>query len=701
MGDTYLASGSNGTDVALKVINPGLVQDPRYRQRFLREARNAKKVNSAFTARVLDVGDDPVHGPYLVTRYVSGPTLFDRIGHDGPMDVAVATRFIDNVVSGLEAIHGAGVIHRDVTPKNVVISPDLGPVVIDFGISVATDSTTITRPGDVVGTLRYMAPEALHGRPVTRLADIYSLGALAVFATTGLPPYPDAENRDQLLSRLGGGPDLSAVPPPLRGILHRMLSVDPAARPSLEEISRALTSPPPASSHDPATTREQGRPSNRSFLAGLVVLLLMAGIAFVGTKVLGSDHKADTASKRVAAEARRLLAADRTTARQLALAAYAASPTSEAYASLIAAFGVLPPTTYRKTTGDDSTASNTNAVDIASDGRWLAAATQDNGVNMWDTGQDPTTPPVAVPHTDEILDVEFSPDRRTLAVARSDGKVGLWDVSQPTEPHPRALGPMYGDRAVSVDFRPDGKALAIGASDGKLRIWDISNPDGPVMQAEAVASDSGDVYDATFSPDGRMVATAGKDHTVRLWDASAAALGELVQAGLDRPPSTVGEPPVVRRVEFSPDGALLAAAVRGDSAYLYDLTGPQRLTRQGRMPGHQSYVTDVAFSAHGTILATGDDAGTIRLWDVSDRAAPTLLATQQDDAEGDRSWINAVAFSPTGDRLATAVGTGQIYLWPVSAAAIVARACADPANNVAQQLWEQHLPELDYRSPCG
>nr|MDT0666598.1 hypothetical protein [Micromonospora sp. DSM 115978] len=133
-----------------------------------------------------------------------------------------------------------------------------------------------------------------------------------------------------------------------------------------------------------------------------------------------------------------------------------------------------------------------------------------------------------------------------------------------------------------------------------------------------------------------------------------------------------------------------------------------QLPEVARLPGHVDGVNAVGFTADGRLLATGDDAGTVRLWSLLDRdggdggspTRPVLLTAVVDDADGDTSWINGLAFSPDAAWLATATGTGQSFGIPVDAATLVATACADPTNHVTTQEWETHVPDWDYDPPC-
>lgn len=140
------------------------------------------------------------------------------------------------VAEGLAAVHAAGIVHRDLTPANVLLAAD-GPRVIDFGIAHDADATSLTRTGMLVGTPAFLAPEQIRGRSATPATDVYALGNLAVFAATGHAAFGEG-NQDALLYRIvNEPPDLDDCPADIRAIVVRCLAKDPAIRPDLTEIT--------------------------------------------------------------------------------------------------------------------------------------------------------------------------------------------------------------------------------------------------------------------------------------------------------------------------------------------------------------------------------------------------------------------------------------------------------------------------------
>ncbi|WP_131743003.1 serine/threonine-protein kinase, partial [Actinomadura roseirufa] len=208
MGTVYLGTDPvSGGRVAVKTIHPHLAGDPSYRRRFRDEADLASRVASFCTARVLAHGEEDGR-PYLVTDYVGGVSLHDRLTGNGPLPPADLHGVAVGVVSALAAIHSAGLVHRDLKPANVMLTLS-GCRVIDFGIARSQDSGAATAvPGTVLGTPGWMAPEVLTGGPTTPAADIFAWGCLVAHAGTGRLPFGAAAS----LRVATGEPDLTGLP---------------------------------------------------------------------------------------------------------------------------------------------------------------------------------------------------------------------------------------------------------------------------------------------------------------------------------------------------------------------------------------------------------------------------------------------------------------------------------------------------------
>ncbi|KFG74538.1 serine/threonine-protein kinase [Streptomyces mutabilis] len=234
MGRVYLSHTQGGRPVAIKVVRSELADDPTFRRRFGREIKSARKVKGAYTAELIDADADGTP-PWLATLYVPGPALSDVVARGGPLPVEAVLWLMAGVAEALQAIHGAGIVHRDLKPSNVLLASD-GPRVIDFGISVAADSTAHTATGTAIGTPQYMAPEQASGGDVTAATDVFSLGQTAAFAALGEPLYGDGPAVSVLYRIVHSEPDLSGLPERLRPLIARCMAADPGERATAAEV---------------------------------------------------------------------------------------------------------------------------------------------------------------------------------------------------------------------------------------------------------------------------------------------------------------------------------------------------------------------------------------------------------------------------------------------------------------------------------
>ncbi|GAA3239640.1 serine/threonine-protein kinase [Actinocorallia longicatena] len=240
MGVVYAAvEPGTGRLAAVKVIRPEWAAEPALRARLRREAAAAGRVPRSCTAAVLgaDLDGDP---PYIATELISGPTLDVRVLEEGPVRGDALVSLATGVAVALRAVHGCGVLHRDLKPPNIILSP-AGPRVIDFGIARIDDAETrLTKVGGLIGTPAYMAPEQfLAGPELTKAADVFAWAGVVVYAATGLPPFGSGAGMRERI--LGEDPVLPALPGVLPGLVRRAFSKDPADRPTAAELVDALT----------------------------------------------------------------------------------------------------------------------------------------------------------------------------------------------------------------------------------------------------------------------------------------------------------------------------------------------------------------------------------------------------------------------------------------------------------------------------
>ncbi|MEU0396532.1 protein kinase [Streptomyces sp. NPDC006208] len=233
MGRVYLGESMGGRQVAIKVIDGARAGNAEFRARFRQEIAAARRVHGMFTAAVV-AADPDAEDPWLATEYVPGPSLQEVVSERGPMQADTVTRLAAGIAEALAAIHGADVVHRDLKPGNVLLATD-GPKVIDFGIARTRDATTLTRTQMLVGTPGYVAPERLTKGKAGPACDVFSLGALLAFASTGRLPFGN-EPAEISFRIVHGEPDLEAVPEELRELVAWCLAKDPDERPTPRQV---------------------------------------------------------------------------------------------------------------------------------------------------------------------------------------------------------------------------------------------------------------------------------------------------------------------------------------------------------------------------------------------------------------------------------------------------------------------------------
>ncbi|MQY03807.1 serine/threonine-protein kinase [Actinomadura macrotermitis] len=234
MGRVYLATTQSGRRLAIKVVRPEFADDPEFRRRFQQEILAAQRVQSLYTAPVIDAHPDGP-APWLATAHVPGPSLAQAVADLGPLPAETVRVLCAGIAEALQAVHAAGVIHRDLKPSNVLLAAD-GPRVIDFGIARAAETTPLTRTGMRIGSPQFMAPEQALGRPSTPALDVFALGCVAFFAATGRTPFGDGPDTAVLFRIAHEEPVLDGCPEDLLPLITRCLDKDPEAQPTPREI---------------------------------------------------------------------------------------------------------------------------------------------------------------------------------------------------------------------------------------------------------------------------------------------------------------------------------------------------------------------------------------------------------------------------------------------------------------------------------
>ena len=240
-GEVFLGEDPSGRQAAVKVLHASWAGDTEMRRRFATEVDQARRVSGFCIASILDA-DPEADEPWIATEYIDGPTLQTAVDMEGPRTEADLHRLAVSTATALAAIHSAGVVHRDLKPENIMLAAD-GPRVIDFGIARAVESTSVTASG-VIGTIGYMAPEQLEGMRLTPAVDLFSWGAVMVFAATGREAFPGPTQAARIARILGGEPDVEGLDGPLSEVVLACLDKNPADRPDAATLLQQLVTLP-------------------------------------------------------------------------------------------------------------------------------------------------------------------------------------------------------------------------------------------------------------------------------------------------------------------------------------------------------------------------------------------------------------------------------------------------------------------------
>jgi WD40 repeat protein/serine/threonine protein kinase len=599
-------------------------------------------------ARVLDWSfDEPPY--YLESEYAAGGSLiewYDNLGGIDQVPLDARLELVAQAAEALGAAHSVGVLHKDIKPRNILVSsgPDGEPQVrlTDFGIGQVTDRKRLKDAGITIlgmtevadetdsssgaGSRLYMAPEVLEGKTASLQADIYALGVVLYQLVIGnfgraLAPGWQRGIPDELLvediaacvdgdpsSRLGSAGEFADR---LRKLEERRLE-----RRRQEQAEQAIE----------ALARSRKR--RRVLTVAILLLTLFTVWNMVERRRAERLLKQNKAQYLVS---QAILNTDNDRVPAYLAAALRVRPEEISSDATQAALNAIYRQFYtpRQIIGFDR--SRIESVAFSPDGVLMAIADRDHIIHLWNltSGEARTFKG----HEDVIRLFSFSPDGELLASGSWDKTIRLWDIRTGEA---RTLKG-HDDGVMDVEFSPDGALLASASYDKTVRLWDIRTGEARILSGHVDR-----VWFLSFSPCGALLASASHDKTVRLWG---------IRTGESR--ILKGHEETVGDVLFSPDGTLLASRSWDKTVRLWDvITGEARVLK-----GHKWVVSDISFSPDGELLASASSDKTVRLWDVITGEARVL--------KGHEGGISDISFSPDGEHLASASYDRTVRLWDI------------------------------------
>jgi serine/threonine-protein kinase len=237
MGRVYKAVGTDGQPVAIKMVKEEMAGDEIFLKRFRREAAVAQRIHHPNVVAVVDTGDfDGL--PWAAQRFISGGSLEDRLELEGALDLREVIAIFTQVAAGLDVVHQNGLVHRDLKPANILLDDYGHPFIADFGLAKdhQNPGTVLTRPGQALGSMDYMAPEQIRSEEVTAATDVYALACMLFELLTGEPPFGHQVGMRILWAHLQDAPPHPShlnpdIPRAVGDAILKGLEKDPSDRP--------------------------------------------------------------------------------------------------------------------------------------------------------------------------------------------------------------------------------------------------------------------------------------------------------------------------------------------------------------------------------------------------------------------------------------------------------------------------------------
>jgi WD40 repeat protein len=573
---------------------------------------------------------------YLVQQMIVGRTLFQEVATQGAYDESAIRRLLDDLLPVLHFIHHKGVIHRDITPTNVIRrKSDQMPVLIDFGVAKQFSEAVMYEPGTRIGTEGYAPIEQLRSGQSYPSSDLYSLGATCLHLLTGCKPedlYSPLEGRwmwQERLQQMG-----RSVSPGLAEILNGMTRDLVSDRyQTAQDIMHDLQRLPKLEGNVPGWL---STPDSNSLFSGL-------------QQQLSRSHR-DTRGISIPSTASSYDVFPITAPSGQGDSEIASRPQ---FPDSLPSKPPISPSTPPQPTSRPPTSQPTKAEPgwqvtkkLIAHQSWvmtvawnpkrpiLVSGGLDDTIRVWNwqTGQVLYT---LAGHDRGVNSVAIGTGGQVLVSCGDDAAVRVWNLSEGTLLH-TLKGHLRDVTAVAIGSQ--GFLLASGSKDGTIKLWTLDK--GNLIKT--LSGSAGMIKTVALAANDDILVSGGLDNTVRLWNPQTAANLRVLTGHIN----------TVNQVAVSPDDRLIASASKDRTIRLWDLaTGNLLQTLQG----HTQEVNTVSFFPDSQRLASGSSDGTVRIWDTSGKLQHTLTAHVNP--------VHGVAVHSSGKLIASASADKTIKLW--------------------------------------
>jgi len=575
-----------GTKAAIKVLHTQLTSDDV--DKFRDEARTIANLIHPNIVRVLEFG---IEGktPFLVMDYAPNGTLRQKHPKGVPLPLPTIVNYVKQVAEALQSAHEEKFIHRDVKPENMLLGRRGEVLLSDFGIALVAQSSRYQNTQDMAGTIAYMAPEQIGGKP-RPASDQYALGVVVYEWLSGDRPFHGNFTEIAVQHTVTPPPPLREKVPTILPDVEQVVMVALAKEPkerfgSVQAFAKAL--------------EQASQPDVVTFVKPIVPVVQEPRVVTPPSLPPTLPVTPPSPPKQPAAVSKPVgTIACTYHGHSGRVNAVAWSPDGKRIAS-----GSDDHTAqvWDATTGDRlftyrDHSDGVNTVAWSPIGRYIASGSQDRTLQVWnaDTGKNIATYPG---HSKGVYAVVWSPDGKRLASGDASGKVRVCDAT--TGDHPYSY-PGHSGRVNAVTWSPDGRRIISGGSDGLIQVWDAATTGNRIFNYRAHSDYS--VRAVAWSPNGKSIASASNDHTVRVWNA---ATSENIFTFTHR-----GHSSWVSAIVWSPDGKLIASASGDSTVQVWNATSGKTIFTYK----HAAPVYTVAWSPDGKYIASGGDDKTVQVW---------------------------------------------------------------------------------------